>query len=271
MEVFLVDAFASAPFTGNPAAICPLDGPAADEWMQALAMEMKQAETAFLWPENESFRLRWFTPKVEVDLCGHATLAAAYLLWETERLPAGEEAIFLTRSGTLRCTQAGRSIRMDFPAEPMIERPAPVDPVALLRAPATWYGANRMDHLAVLADETAVRSAMPDMTAISELDCRGLVITAPADQGRDYDFVSRFFAPQSGVPEDSVTGSAHCALGPLWSQRLQKTTLRGYQASHRGGYVDMEVRGDRVTLGGHAVMTLHGHLTLAAYPPMLID
>ncbi|MBV6457638.1 MAG: putative isomerase YddE [Fimbriimonadaceae bacterium] len=271
MEVFLVDAFASAPFTGNPAAICPLDGPAPDDWMQALAMEMNQAETAFLWPEQDAFRLRWFTPMVEVDLCGHATLAAAHLLWESERLPSGEEAAFLTRSGTLKCSQAGQAIRMDFPAETAAERTAPVDLVELLGSPATWYGSNRMDHLAILPDESAVRAVVPDMTAIAELECRGLVVTAVADPGRDYDFVSRFFAPQSGVPEDSVTGSAHCGLGPLWSQRLQKAALRGYQASRRGGYVDMEVRGDRVILGGHAVTTLHGHLTLAAYPPTLID
>lgn len=271
MEIFLVDAFASAPFTGNPAAICPLDGPAPDEWMQSLAMEMKQAETAFLWPEEDAYRLRWFTPTVEVDLCGHATLAAAALLWETERLPAGEPAVFQTKSGILKCTQAGQSIRMDFPAEEVIEQPARIDPVTLFRSSAIWYGANRMDHLAVLPDETAVRAAVPDMTAIGELECRGLIVTAQADPGRDYDFVSRFFAPQSGVPEDSVTGSAHCALGPLWTQRLQKTALRAYQASQRGGYVDLEVRGSRVVLGGHAVTTLHGRLALAAYPPTLID
>lgn len=271
MEIFLVDAFASAPFTGNPAAILPLDGPVTDEWMQAIAMEMNQAETAFLWPEEEAYRLRWFTPSVEVDLCGHATLAAASLLWESDRLPAGEEAVFLTRSGTLRCSQAGTSIRMNFPAEPVAEQPAPTDPLTLFRAPAVWYGANRMDHLAILADETAVRTAVPDMTAIRELECRGLIITAKADEGRDYDFVSRFFAPQSGVPEDSVTGSAHCGLAPLWSERLRRTNLRGYQSSRRGGYVEMEMRGDRVILGGHAITTLHGHLTLAAYPPQLID
>lgn len=258
IPIYVVDAFASKPFAGNPAGVCLLDSPAEASWMQAVASEMKHAETAFLWPISTGYSLRWFTPTVEVALCGHATLASAHVLWTSGRLPENHEAIFQTvHSGMLVCRKIGDRIEMDFPAKPVLAAEPPEGLEAALGVPFEWVGLNGMDYLVELASEELVRNSKPDHYALSKLPVRGVIITAP---GKDYDFVSRFYAPGSGVPEDSVTGSAHCALGPYWAAKLGKTEFRAYQASPRGGEVEVDVREERVFLRGSAQLVLTGEL-----------
>jgi PhzF family phenazine biosynthesis protein len=259
VPIFVVDAFTDRPFAGNPAAVCPLDRPADDDWMQRVAAEMNLSETAFLAPESDGYRLRWFTPTLEVVLCGHATLAGAHVLWETGRLPADAPARFHTRSGLLTAARTGDGITLDFPAE----MPAPCDPptglAEALGARPRSTGRNRMDYLIELDTEAAVRRLRPDFARLAELPVRGVIVTGPSAE-RAYDFVSRFFAPASGVNEDPVTGSAHCALGPFWAARLGKSDLVGRQVSARGGVVRVGVRGERVLLGGRAVTVVRGEL-----------
>ena len=261
MTIFLVDAFAHAPFTGNPAGVCPLDAPAQEQWMQNVAMEMNQAETAFFWPEGDHWHLRWFTPAVEVDLCGHATLAAAHVMYEAGMLPETDPAKFMTKSGELVCTKTDGGIAMDFPSE----MPDEADPFPVTQAfgiEPKWFGANRMDWFFVLDSENEVRALQPNFAAIHDLGKRLVIVTAQADKETEADFVSRCFAPQSGIDEDPVTGSAHCALGPFWSERLAKQTVTGYQASQRGGYVTIESNGERVTITGTANTVVTGELNL---------
>jgi predicted PhzF superfamily epimerase YddE/YHI9 len=263
--IYQVDAFADEPFSGNPAAVCILHREMDDQWMQRVAQEMNLSETAFLTPQGSDFQLRWFTPTVEVDLCGHATLAAAHVLWETGYLYPGEEARFHTRSGLLTAQRLEDWIELDFPAL-VVEEASP--PPALLEAVGVepvFVGRNRFDYLVEVAHERAVREAMPDFRALGEIEARGVMITGRRD-GVDtvnggeapIDFVSRYFAPAAGITEDPVTGSAHCALGPYWAEKLGKTTLVGFQASSRGGIVRVTVEGDRVRLGGRAVTVLRG-------------
>jgi PhzF family phenazine biosynthesis protein len=258
-RIVQVDAFADRPFSGNPAAVCVLDGPRDEAWMQAVALEMNLSETAFLVAEGEGYRLRWFTPTVEVDLCGHATLASAHVLWEDGHLPPDAPARFLTRSGPLSATRDGGWITLDFPAK-LAEREVDPGPVAkALGVPVSAAWANRFDVLAEVESEGVVRSLAPDFGLVSAIPARGLIVTARADSP-GFDFVSRFFAPQSGVPEDPVTGSAHCFLGPHWGAKLGRTEMVGYQASRRGGVVRVRLEGDRVLLGGQAVTVLRGEL-----------
>ncbi|MEQ1822553.1 MAG: PhzF family phenazine biosynthesis protein [Fimbriimonadaceae bacterium] len=246
-RLFLVDSFSDRPFTGNPAAVCPLDRPAEPSWMQSVAMEMNQAETAFYWPEGDEFGLRWFTPNVEVDLCGHATLAAAHII----ALP---EIRFKTKSGVLTTHQLGDKISMDFPRE----SPEPHDlPIHLNHA--LWTGKNRLFWFAELDSAQRVRDFEPELSLISTFGLVGFLITARSDN-QEYDFVSRFFAPQSGIPEDPVTGGAHCALAPYWGEKLGKAELTGYQASPRGGFVGVRTAGDRVILSGQARTVFSGEL-----------
>ncbi|MCU0621328.1 MAG: PhzF family phenazine biosynthesis protein [Gemmatimonadales bacterium] len=255
-----IDAFADQAFRGNPAAVCLLDAPRDAAWMQAVAAEMNLAETAFVEPAVEGFGLRWFTPTVEVDLCGHATLASAHALWETGRLAHGTAARFHSRSGLLTATQQDGLIELDFPATPASESPAFLPGLgAALGATPEWTGRSVFDLMAVYPNAADVRALRPDMALIAELPARGVIATAPGDDGR-HDFVSRFFGPAAGVPEDPVTGSAHCALSPYWSARLGRSRLLGYQASTRGGTVRVDLAGDRVRLGGHAVTVLRGEL-----------
>lgn len=245
---YLVDAFAERALSGNPAGVCLLEHAAEEAWMQAVAAEVNQAETAFLWPLVEGeWSLRWFTPTTEVDLCGHATLASARVL------PEGK-ALFRTKSGPLMTERRGDMVTMDFPAEEPIPGAVPLNLEGVL-----WTGRNRMDAFVVLESEMAVRSYKPNLEQIAQIEARGLCITAASDQP-GIDFVSRFFAPQSGVPEDSVTGSTHCALSPFWSKRFGRHRLVGFQASNRGGRVETEYRGDRVTLGGMAWIVVTGQL-----------
>jgi len=256
--IYVVDAFASTAFKGNPAGVCLLDSPVDSAWMQSVAAEMKHAETAFIWPIDDGFGLRWFTPTVEVALCGHATLASAHVLWSTGRLPTDAKAVFQTvHSGTLFCHQVDGLIEMDFPAKPVVESEAPAGLEEALGVPFEWVGQNGMDYLVQLASESQVYHSVPDHEALAKLPVRGVIITATSET---YDFVSRFYAPGSGVPEDSVTGSAHCALGPFWSDRLGKVKFHAYQASPRGGEVGVEVRGERVLLTGKGTTVLAGEL-----------
>jgi len=254
-----VDAFTDRPFAGNPAAVCVLPGPADERWMQAVAREMNLSETAFLHRENDAFRLRWFTPAVEVDLCGHATLAAAHVLWADGHLPAGAEARFHTRSGLLTARQADEWIEMDFPAEVARPADAPAELRDGLGVPTVYVGKNRMDYLVEVESESVVRALQPDFRLLGALPVRGIIVTARS-ASPDYDFVSRFFGPAAGVDEDPVTGSAHCCLAPHWSAKLGKAALVGYQASARGGVVRTRIEGDRVMLGGRAVTVLVGDL-----------
>jgi PhzF family phenazine biosynthesis protein len=254
-----VDAFTDAPFAGNPAAVCLLQGPADASWMQQVAREMNLSETAFLHPDGRAHRLRWFTPVVEVDLCGHATVASAHVLWETGRASRGERLEFLTRSGLLSAEQRGGWIELDFPAKRAEPAEAPGDLLAALGAPARFVGRNRFDYLVEVDGEATVRALAPDSRRLAALPVRGVIVTGRAEDSR-WDFVSRFFAPGAGIDEDPVTGSAHCALGPFWAERLGKDQLVGYQASARGGVVRVRVAGDRVHLGGQAVTVLRGEL-----------
>jgi PhzF family phenazine biosynthesis protein len=259
-KIVQVDAFTDRPFHGNPAAVCVLDQERPDDWLAAVAREMNLSETAFLRPRQVGWALRWFTPAVEVDLCGHATLASAHALWESGLAAPAQALRFHTRSGELTARQDGGSIVLDFPAEPAAEVAAPPGLLAALGVSQhVRVARNRVDYLVELPDAPAVRAVRPDMTALARIDMRGVMVTAAADDG-DHDFVSRWFGPRVGVPEDPVTGSAHCCLGPWWSAVLGSTELRGYQASARGGTVGVRVLGDRVELRGQAVTVLRGEL-----------
>jgi PhzF family phenazine biosynthesis protein len=264
-----VDAFTDRPFAGNPAAVCVLDAPAPVAWMQLVAREMNLSETAFLHPIDGGprWRLRWFTPTVEVDLCGHATLATAHVLWEEGRLAPEAVAEFETRGGLLAARRADDWIELDFPAKP-IDRPvtAPAELAAFseaLGASIVSAGRSRSDALVELADEQAVRDLAPDFGRIRAIPARGVIATAPSSDP-DFDFVSRFFAPAVGVDEDPVCGSAHCVLGPFWSARLGRDTLRARQVSPRGGVLRLRLSGDRVAISGQAVTTFRGQLQGAA-------
>lgn len=259
LVIYQVDAFTSAPFAGNPAGVCLLPGPADATWMQQVAQEMNLSETAFLVRGPDGFDLRWFTPTIEVALCGHATLASAHLLYEIGELPPTGTARFHTLSGLLTARLAEDRIEMDFPAEPVQPAPAPPSLIEALGVQPLYVGRNRMDYLVQLGSEAAVRSLSPDMAALASLDVRGVIVTSPAD-GRRYDFVSRFFAPAAGIAEDPVTGSAHCALGPFWAERLGKSKLEAYQASRRGGEMRVTLAGDRVLIAGQAVTVIRGEL-----------
>ncbi len=254
-----IDAFTDRPFSGNPAAVCLLPSPRDVGWMQQVASEMNLAETAFLVRRGEVFDLRWFTPAAEVELCGHATLASAHLLWEEGHLEPSETATFLTRSGVLSAKRQADTIWLDFPATPA--RPATMLPdlEAAIGSPIKYLGRTTFDYLIEIESEAAVRALEPDLALLARLPVRGVVVTARSSDGR-HDFVSRFFAPRLGVPEDPVTGSAHCGLGPFWAARLGTNELAGYQASPRGGTVLVRVAGDRVHLGGQAVTVLRGEL-----------
>jgi predicted PhzF superfamily epimerase YddE/YHI9 len=261
--IIQVDAFTDQPFRGNPAAVCVLDGPADEAWMQHVAREMNLSETAFLYPLDDpaesSFNLRWFTPTVEVDLCGHATLAAAHVLWEQGHLPPDRPARFHTKSGLLAARRRGDWIELDFPAEPasMVEPPPAL--LEALGVESSYVGKNRMDYLVELPAEEQVRGLRPDLSLLMTFPHRGMIVTARADTA-GYDFVSRFFAPQVGIAEDPVTGSAHCCLGPYWQGRLGQAELVAYQASARGGVVRVRVEGERVYLGGQAVSVMRAEL-----------
>ncbi|MGV9778800.1 PhzF family phenazine biosynthesis protein [Streptosporangium sp. NPDC003464] len=261
MHIYTVDSFTDQFSKGNPAGVCLLDNPVPDAWMQSIAAEMRHSETAFVLEgeDGEPYSLRWFTPATEVALCGHATLATAHVLYSTGSAP--ETLEFSTKSGILSVTRDGAGlITMDFPAK-MLEAVSP--PEGLLDALGVvsplWVGKNEWDYLVEVESEEAVQSLAPDFLMLEKVDARGVIVTAPASRS-GIDYVSRFFAPKVGVPEDPVTGSAHCALAPYWTGKLGPDSLIGAQLSQRGGVVHTTLRGDRVRLAGHAVTVLSGEL-----------
>lgn len=261
LNLFHVDAFTDAPFAGNPAAVCLLEGPADEGWMQSVAREMNLSETAFLHREGDGFHLRWFTPAVEVELCGHATLASAHVLWEQGWLAPDVPARFFTRSGTLLAARRGRLIELDFPALPAEAMDELSGLAPALGAEVLSVGKSRFDYIAEVADEEALRGLQPDMRWLAALGSRGVIVTC-AGKGGPYDFLSRYFAPGAGIDEDPVTGSAHCCLGPFWGARLGKEQMVGFQASARGGVLHVRLAGERVFIGGQAVTVARGILAV---------
>ena len=263
-RITVVDAFTHTAFAGNPAAVCVLTEPTTDAWMQSVASEMKHSETAFcVRLKDGSFELRWFTPEGEVRLCGHATLAAAHVLWEEGWLEHRKTARFSTLSGELTASPSGRVIELNFPSRPPSEVEAPAGLLDALGVTASWIGRDLDDYVVLLADEAAVVDCSPDFGALRAVETRGVIITARAAQEK-VDFVSRFFAPRFGVDEDPVTGSAHCCLTPFWASRLNKAVLAARQLSSRGGELEVELAGDRVKLRGTCVTILRGNLTDSA-------
>jgi predicted PhzF superfamily epimerase YddE/YHI9 len=258
-EVFQVDAFTDRPFAGNPAAVCVLPEPADERWMQHLANEMNLSETAFLVEREDGYHLRWFTPAVEVELCGHATLASAHILWEQGFLAPDRPARFYTRSGLLSAVRKDQWIELDFPAVPEKQTEIPEELLKAFGAPVRYAGKNRFDFLLEFDSAETVLNMSPDFTLLKQISGRGFMVTSRSDASQ-YDFISRFFAPAAGVNEDPVTGSAHCCLGPYWAKKLGKKELTGYQASARGGVVKVRVGSDRVYLGGQAVTVMRGTL-----------
>lgn len=254
-----VDAFASRPFSGNPAAVCVLPSAPDETWMRNVAAEMNLSETAFLHPEDGAYRLRWLTPAIEVDLCGHATLAAAHILWEDGHIALDAEARFHTRSGLLTCRRDGGWIEMNFPVKIAEPSEAPPELANALGTDLAWVGRNQFDYLVQVANEATLRLLDPNHYLLRQLPVRGVIVTAKS-KSPEFDFVSRFFAPASGVDEDPVTGSAHSALAPFWGGRLKKTEMVGFQASARGGVVKVRCEGDRVRISGQAVTVLRGEL-----------
>lgn len=257
--LFQVDAFTSEPFCGNPAGVCLLREPRDDRWMQNVAREMNLADTAFLQRRADGFDLRWFTPSVEVDLCGHATLASAHILTETGELPPDKQARFHTRSGLLTAVRRGEWIELDFPVTPAEPVEAPPDLIQSIGVPARAVAKSRFDYLVEIEDERTLRTLEPDLRRLRAVPARGVIVTSRASTA-GVDFVSRFFAPQSGIDEDPVTGSAHCCLAHFWSERLGKHEFLAHQVSRRGGVLRVRLDGDRVLLGGQAVTVLRGEL-----------
>jgi PhzF family phenazine biosynthesis protein len=254
-----VDAFTDRPFAGNPAAVCLLDAPADASWMQSVARDMNLSETAFAHPDRDGWQLRWFTPAVEVELCGHATLATAHVLWATGRLDRATVAQFETLSGLLTATWREGWIELDFPSLPPQETTPPPGLVEALGARPTWTGRSRFDALVEVASAAEVGALAPDFKVLAGIAVRGTIVTARADDPR-FDFVSRFFAPAAGVNEDPVTGSAHSVLAPYWGRVLGKSEMTGFQASARGGVVRVRTVGERVRIAGQAITVLAGEL-----------
>lgn len=259
LRIVQVDAFTDRPFAGNPAAVCVLPEPRSPEWMASVAAEMNLSETAFLVRRDEGWDLRWFTPTVEVDLCGHATLASAHVLWESGALAADAQARFFTKSGLLTADRTGDWIELDFPSRPVTSSAPPEGLAAALGVSILATAMSRGDVVVDVASEAVVRSLKPDFALLGRVPVRGIIVTARADSPA-HDIVSRFFVPSQGIDEDPVTGSAHCCLAPHWAPRLGKNDFVAYQASARGGVVRVGLRGDRVRLGGQAITVLAGDL-----------
>jgi PhzF family phenazine biosynthesis protein len=257
--LFVVDAFTDHPFAGNPAAVCLLSAWREDRWLQNVAREMNLSETAFLVRAGDGFELRWFTPTVEVDLCGHATLASAHVLWQQGLVPPRQEIRLATRSGILTTVLRDDGIEMDFPRT--VEQPAepPANLTVALGVTPKYVGNNRFDYLLEVDSEEALRGLAPDFALLATLPVRGVIVTSRSSDPR-FDFVSRFFAPAAGINEDPVTGSAHCCLGDFWHKKLGKRQFLAYQASARGGVVRLQVGDERVQLGGKAVTVTRGEL-----------
>lgn len=261
IPLFHVDAFTDKPFAGNPAAVCILPGWKESSWLQAVAAEMNLSETAFLIQLPGHWDLRWFTPKVEVDLCGHATLASAHVLWHQGLVGATEQIRFSTKSGILKASLTGDDIELDFPLKPEQPAEAPSGLVEALGVQARYVGRSQFDFLVEVDSEAVLRQMAPDFKRLAAVQARGIIVTSRSTDPR-FDFVSRFFAPAAGIDEDPVTGSAHCCLADFWRKRLGKSDLVAFQASARGGVVKVRVEGDRAFLGGKAVIVAKGELVL---------
>ncbi|MHB8483468.1 MAG: PhzF family phenazine biosynthesis protein [Nitrospiria bacterium] len=264
LKIFQVDAFTHKPFTGNPAAVCILPAPAEERWMQNIALEMNLSETAFLVREAEGFTLRWFTPLVEIDLCGHATLASAHILWEEDYLKPEEQARFYTKSGLLTADRKNDWIELNFPVEEVQETVSSSESETLVKAlkiKPLYLGKSQVRYLVEVGSEEVVKNLHPDFELLKTLSGRGVVVTSRSSS-KEYDFVSRYFGPKVGINEDPVTGSSHCCLTPYWSKKLNKKEMIAYQASARGGFLRVRATDDRVSLGGQAVTVLRGELAL---------
>jgi PhzF family phenazine biosynthesis protein len=259
IPLFHVDAFTDKPFGGNPAAVCILPAWRDDHWLQAIGAEMNLAETAFLVQTPDGFDLRWFTPKVEVDLCGHATLASAHVLWQQDLVKADQAIHFSTKSGVLKAIRHGEDIELDFPLKPEEPTATLASLVKALGVEPKYVGKNQFDYLVEVESEQSLRAMTPDFKRLATLPVRGIIVTSRSGDPK-FDFVSRFFAPGVGVDEDPVTGSAHCCLGDFWRKRLGKSEFVAYQASARGGIVKVRVSKDRAFLGGRAVIVANGEL-----------
>lgn len=257
MKIFTVDAFANGPFTGNPAAVCFLTAEADEVWMQSVAAEMNLSETAFVLPIGNRFSLRWFTPVLEVDLCGHATLATAHLLFCDPQQGSRDHLHFDTKSGELTAVREGEFIRLDFPSLPAASCEPADGLIEALGVKPTFVARSRFDYIIEVATEQELQDIRPDFDLLRRIEVRGVIVTTASTT---YDFASRFFAPGAGVNEDPATGSAHCVLAPYWSEKLGKTDLSAFQASSRGGYLRVRLNGDRVNLVGKAVTILAGNL-----------
>jgi PhzF family phenazine biosynthesis protein len=256
---YLVDAFTDRPFSGNPAVVCPLSSWPDERWLQDVAAEMKQSETAFLVKEADRFHLRWFSPKVEVALCGHATLASAHALWQQGLAKPDAEIRFSTKSGILKATPHRGEIELDFPLTPEQPSDPPSDLLPALGVSAKYVGKNKFDYLVEVESDAVLRQMAPDFTRLATVPVRGTIATSRSSDPR-FDFVSRFFAPATGIDEDPATGSSHCCLGDFWRKRLGKSELLAYQASPRGGVIRVRVVNDRAFLGGKAVTVAVGEL-----------
>ena len=259
VPIIQVDAFTDKPFSGNPAAVCILPETRSQTWMQDVAREMNLSETAFLRPQEDGFDMRWYTPSVEVELCGHATLASAHVLWEMGYLKPSSQARFHTASGLLTAQRQGDWIELDFPVEREQPTAAPQSLAEALGVSPLYVGKNRFDYLVEIESEEILSDLKPNWALLAEVPCRGVIVTSRT-ASREYDFVSRFFAPRSGILEDPVTGSAHCCLGPFWSSRIGKDELVAYQASARGGIVRIRLGESRIYLSGQAVTVMRGEM-----------
>jgi predicted PhzF superfamily epimerase YddE/YHI9 len=259
VPLFHVDAFTDRPFAGNPAAVCILPEPRPDAWMQQVGAEMNLSETAFVRKQDGGFSLRWFTPKVEVDLCGHATLASAHVLWEEGHARPDETIHFHTRGGVLKAVRMPDLIELDFPLIP--EEPATEPPglVEALGAPVQYVGKGRFDYLVEVDSAETLCKLAPNFSQLERLQVRGVIVTSRSARP-EFDFVSRYFAPGEGINEDPVTGSAHCCLAAYWRKKLHQDAFVAYQASARGGVVRVRILGDRAILGGQAVTVAKGSL-----------
>lgn len=257
MKIYQADAFTEQPYKGNPAAVCIMEEYPAERWMQDVAAEMNLAETAFLVPHNDGYKLRWFTPNSEVDLCGHATLASAHILWEKGFIRPDQEAVFYTKSGLLSAKISDGWIQLNFPATPEVSINAPQELIEALGVKPVHTGKNVFDYLVEVEAEETVKNLQPDFTKLMRVPMRGVIVTA---KSIEYDFISRFFAPEVGIFEDPVTGSAHCCLGPYWQKKTGKDMFIAYQASERGGVLKVQVTGDRVLISGKAVTVMEGSL-----------
>jgi PhzF family phenazine biosynthesis protein len=257
--IFQVDAFTQKPFSGNPAGVCLLAEEKSAEWMQSVAKEMNLSETAFLLPERDGYRLRWFTPVMEVNLCGHATLASAHVLFEKEHVGEHRDIHFYTRSGELSARQEGEWIILNFPAYEEMPYDVPQELLIALEVKPINAVKSGENVLVEVQSEEEVRNLNPDFAALAKVPLFGIAVTSQS-KTPEFDFVSRYFAPWAGIDEDPVTGSAHACLGPYWGKRLNKTKMLAHQTSQRGGIVRVELAGERVLLGGQAVLVLEGEL-----------